>query len=73
VRRSSAERLAGANALQVNQWPKSALQRPRAAQRQLAGSNRAAQLGPSQVDAVERGSVDDDLEVDVETGMLEAD
>jgi hypothetical protein len=51
----------------------SALQRPRAAQRQLAGSNRAAQLGPPQVDAVERGRVDDDLEVDLEAGMLEAD
>jgi hypothetical protein len=46
VRRSCAERLAGANALQVNQWP-AALQRPRAAHRQLAGSNRDPQLGPS--------------------------
>jgi hypothetical protein len=51
----------------------SALQRPRAAHSQLAGSNRAAQLRLSQVDAVERGGVDGDLEVDVETGMLEAD
>ena len=52
----------------------SALQRLRAAHRELAGSNRAdAQLGLSQVDAVERGGVDDDLEVNVETGMLEAD
>ena len=51
----------------------SPLQRPRAVHRQLAGSDRAAQLGPSQVDAVQRGGVDDDLEVDVETGMLEAD
>jgi hypothetical protein len=38
----------------------SALQRPRAAERELAGSNRAAQIGPSQVDAVERAGVDDD-------------
>ena len=47
------------------------MQRPRAAQRELAGSDRAAQVGPSQVDAVERGGVDADLEVDVESGMLE--
>src|SRR5262245_22063743 len=52
---------------------KSALQRPRAVQRQLAGSHRAAQLGLAQVDAVERGGVDAYLEVDVEAGVLEAD
>jgi hypothetical protein len=51
----------------------SASQRPRAAHRQLAGSNRADQLGASQVDAEERAGVDDDLKVDVETGMVEAD
>ena len=49
-----------------------ALQPPRAAHRQFAGSNRTAQLGPSQVDAVERAGVDDDPEVDVEAGWLEA-
>jgi hypothetical protein len=32
-------------------------------------SNRGAQLGPSQA---ERGGVDGDLKVDVETGMLQA-
>ena len=48
------------------------MQRQRAVDRQLAGSDRAGQLGASQVDAVERGGVDDDLEVDVEAGMLEA-
>ena len=50
----------------------SALQRPRAAQRQPTRSNRAGQVGTTQVDAVERAGVNDDLEVDVETGMLEA-
>ena len=53
--------------------PELALQLPRAAHRQLAGSHRAAEFGPSQVDPVERGGVDGDLEVDVEAGMLEAD
>ena len=51
----------------------SALQHARAAQRQLAASNRTAEIGPSQVDAVERAGVDAHREVDVETGMLEAD
>jgi hypothetical protein len=39
---------------------KSALQRPRTAHRQLAGSNRVAQLGPSRLDAAERAVVDGD-------------
>ena len=41
--------------------------------RQLDGSDLAGQLGPSQLDAAQRGGVDDDLEGDAETGMLEAD
>src|SRR5262245_2101567 len=51
----------------------SALQRPRTAHCQPAGSNRAAEVGSSQVHAVERGGVDDDLQVDLETRMLETD
>ena len=50
----------------------SALQRPRAVHRDVAGSHRAAQIGSSQVDAVERSGVCADLEVDVEAGMLQA-
>ena len=51
--------------------PEGALEHPRAAQRQLARPHRAAQLGAPEVDAVEGGGVDPDLEVDVEPGMLE--
>ena len=43
----------------------------RAAQRQLAGLHRAAQRGAPKVDTVKGGGVDPDLEVDVESGMLE--
>jgi hypothetical protein len=53
--------------------PDAAPQRPRAAHRQLAGSNRVSELRLSQIDAVERGRVGGDLEVDVETRMLETD
>src|SRR4029450_6288341 len=53
--------------------PEGPLERPRAADCQLACPHRAAKLGAPKVDAVEGGGVDPDLEIDVETGMLEAD
>src|SRR5688572_2938356 len=49
-----------------------ALQRARAAHGQLSHSHRTTELRSSQVDAIESGSVDADLEVDIEPWMLQA-
>ena len=72
LRRSSARRLAGANALQANPAPEPA-PAPRAAHGQLASPERPGELGAPQVDAVEGRGVDRDLEINVEPGVLQAD
>src|SRR5262249_30236720 len=51
---------------------KAALERPRAADCQLARLHGAAKLRPSDVHAVERRGVDSHLEVDIESWVLQA-